>query len=59
MRQLILSSRSLYDLVLADIQEVAAMALKDREAFPEADGCNGEGAGKQAEPYAGDSGAYQ
>ena len=28
-----IEARDLYDLVLADIQEVAAMALKDREAF--------------------------
>lgn len=28
-----IEARDLYNLVLADIQEVAAMALKDREAF--------------------------
>ena len=28
-----IEARDLYNLVLADIQEVAAMALKDKEAF--------------------------
>ncbi len=54
-----LEARDLYNLVLSDIQEVAVMALKDREAFPEADGRNGERARKQPEPYAGNSCFYQ
>lgn len=54
-----IEARDLYNLVLSDIQEVAAMALKDKEAFSEADGRNGERTGKQPEPYAGNSSAYQ